>query len=664
MKTFTGLISLSLVAAVGGSLLLLPATTHAWTPADPAGSCTKRGFAPVPRIKLRWASNYSAFTATQKAIIREAVAQFNQLPDARLYIYEAASTDTCISEQWQLGGAQQPANTICVGRTTSCDGGGFCGQSSSGPVDSACVHNFCEIEFSAADAILNDPTNLFPLVTHEFTHCFGVAHSQAADGTEINPNDTMGWTIANSDSGDHTGLTRDAHNALSFLNPFGTSFYVGNFGQGADDDIITRDASQSGNVLPWYLTSQNTGNDAWTDRGEVISDFGSEETLPYLVGDFTGDGCDDLAAGLCTACDPDDGVGDTIGWYVKPSNCSTSTFGATTVWASDWGDGEDYDQYRVGDFDGDGCDDLWLLRNQSSNTCNASLTDPNDPNACVVEIFWALARKSDNGTCAGGGPATKFVGHGQTYRMAVSDRSAASTWPWVVGDFFTTDGLGCDDIAVGIPSRADARVLAWHVLKAADSNGNTLCDQLQVTNGGSPWIADLGALGQRQVFAAEAGNGAADDLIIVTTPVTNSGYYAYWTITYSNGSNGFSSTHTPIQSGWYVSGTENHWSAKVFGVGNFDTSYGTNVDLLTLRAQQASGAVTYDVAYRINGAGSWSYAFYDHGGQLPTAKAAWNQPTDNDSAATRDNAGDDVKDYWRCPDCEKWYCALCLGCCS
>ena len=63
-----------------------------------------------------------------------------------------------------------------------------------------------------------------------------------------------------------------------------------------------------------------------------------------------------------------DGMQDTVQWEVRLGNCNGGFYEATE-WISDFGNSEDYGQYRVGDFDGDGQDDLWLIANMSDPNC-------------------------------------------------------------------------------------------------------------------------------------------------------------------------------------------------------------------------------------------------------------------------------------------------------
>lgn len=631
---------------------LLASRVQAWKPLDPdgQGSCTSTHWEnPVPHIKVVWATSAydpndgdPSFTAAEKGILRAVFQQFSQLPNSRVYFYEADSTEGCVGSQYYQGGNPQPVNTICVQKTDTCVNG-YSGKAILGPDDGACHHASAEVRLCGNPAALS---TIWATASQEVSHCLGLDHN-------TNSKDWMFGLYSLGAAAAHLGMTRDTMNGLNYLYPFGTNFYFGNFDvtSGGDTDILTRDNQLAGDTIPWYLTSQASFGETWSDDGQVISDHGNETTLAYVFGDFTGDGCPDAARGLCDDCDPSDGAGDTVAWNVRPSDCE-SGFDTSASWASDFGNGEDYDQYKTGDFDGDGCDDVWLIRNESAYNCTGNVN-------CAVKFWWMLARRPDGTSCASAGATPDhFSIHGTQYTLTVEDRSAATAWPWVVGDFETTNGLGCDDIAFGIGDQTNPRIMRWRILRAVDTNANGLCDSL---SDDGQWAADWAALGQHHFFAANAGNGTADDIVRVGLPVSPGVQEANWSVGYSNGSDALENFHTPVTD-LLVSGVEAHWTGMVFGVGNFDTINGDGVDFVTVRGASVGGAVRAQIAYRIVSSGDWTLSALGANVALPTAKAAWNQPTDEDDTATKDNGGDDAKDVWWCKTCDEWFCDTC-GCC-
>lgn len=615
-------------------------SANAWEYLNPPGSCSSTRWEETPHIKLRWPSS-TGVTADEQNVIEAAIAQFNYLFNGKVYVYEAASTDNCTA------GVDPPAGTICIyGDSSPCGDSDYAGCTVlNATTGSSCTHDGCRIAIKPGQATIN----MWRVTSHELSHCFGLDHTP----------DPKDWLSAGLQAQQHAGTSRDTMNGWNYLYAFGSNFYFGDFSvsSNGDTDILTRDNQNTSNTVPWYLTTQNSLGDSWTDSGQKISDFGNETTLAYVTGDFDGDGCPDVARGLCDGCDPGDGAGDTVEWSVTTSNCG-SGFNTGTSWSSNFGDAEDYDQYKVGDFDGDGCDDVWLIRNDSARDCSFNSN-------CAITIWWMLARRPNGNSCAGSGSAPDhFVTHSTQYSIPASiitDRNGPVAWPWVVGDFYT-DSLDCYDLAVGMEDPYDPRVMAWYVFKAVDTNSNALCDNLATTNEGNAWDSSWGTLGQRYVFAAEAGNGGADDIIRLNMPVSAGLQEVRWSIGYSNGSNALTNKHTPLTD-HLITGSEAHWTGMVFGVGNFDSVNGNYVDFITLRGANSTGAVKAKIAYRTSGSGSWTLSAYGSDVALPTAKSEWKQPTDNDFDTVKDNGGDDAKDAWWCQDCDEWYCQACTGCC-
>lgn len=155
------------------------------------------------------------------------------------------------------------------------------------------------------------------------------------------PADTARWYIAMS-----TYNGTFVENA-DFRFPWGTQGdqpLVGDFNGDHRDDIGIYRPGQSGSR--WYVAVSTGGR--FTSRSEFTRVWGMGSDQP-LVGDFTGDGRDDIAVFR---------NGDTSRWYVAKS--TTSGFIEIATFRKDWG--SKGDTPLVGDFNRDGKDDIAIYR--------------------------------------------------------------------------------------------------------------------------------------------------------------------------------------------------------------------------------------------------------------------------------------------------------------
>lgn len=590
-------------------------------------------------IRLAWDTNALPFSQAEKTLIRDALQTYNQLPNAQLHFQDYG--ETCTYSPSSLLEGQ-----ICIAKFDEDVARGWAQVSTA----ETCRVRWCTIMFT--DEVFNQPVEFqWKLALHEFAHCLGAAHKSYSL-------DWMAPTILTANQGQqHIGMTRDIQNYLSWRYPFGSNYHIGG-GMGANSiDILVRsNKAHLSDVVPWYGAGYNNILSTFVDNGEVSDDgdFGNETTLAYLHGDFRGDGPPlDVAAGMCTGCDPSDNAGDVVNWWVMRGGDTYATkFASSSSWLSDFGDGEDYDQYRVGDVDGNGCDDLILIRNQSSREpysdygryCDG--TGGSSPsNNCRVRLYVARARNASNYNppCDRFDTSSRWIVH----EMEVSDRSAASAWPWVVGDFYTVgDSQGCADIAYAEPSQSDPRQYNWHVLRSFDNNYDGYCDYFVDSLTWTNW----GDSGMVQYFAADVGTqgSTGDDLLRVYFPLTSSS--AQWGVAYSNGSNAFTGHSYPYSVAFNASSA--YWIPKAFGVVDLN---GGGLDLVMLLGGAFGGsAATWAVAGLKATGSTWSLGS-SVSVALPGQTGDWSHPTDRDVDSYLDNGGDDAKDSWWYSDCDLWY---------
>ncbi|GEM_PF-2618375 len=610
----------------------------------------------IPSVEVRLAPGVSnpaegdpvTWTAHQQDVIATALGSFNHIKSLRLHVRLSATP--CTADDFAGVGR------ICLWQKKTLSGSG--GQATNELTD-ACRIRRCKINVSSWGAQYDDA--LFHVVVHEVGHCLGL--DDVDDMNDVMDASYCGPGGFGSDK-EHLGHTRDFISGLSYLYPIGPSVFLGRFDNRTSisydnplsTDMLIRNAKRTDNTIDWYLQTPTywyaPGFTSYVDVGEVSDDgdFGDADTLAYLVGNYDGVGLDDIAAGLCIGCDPGDGAADNIRWYVMTGDTAQTNavgFTASSVWKSDFGGGEDYDQYLVGKFNDDNCDDIVLVRNLSNWDC-----DPmSNNNKCHVRLYMlpSVDTNSD-GACDAFGSSTYMD-------IVVSDRSAPVAWPWVVGNFYTADGEPCEDIAFGEVSQSAPRFMQWKMLRS--TCGSFVLDA-------QPWTGDLGDNGQLLWFGAHVGWASgqtirkdADDLIRVKVRDST----VEWGVAYSNGSYAFTGWQTTVADNYL--GTYDHYAGKIFGIGKRyrDPSNSPlardQVVYMAVHDPAGGDSQLYvkDCGVSILGFDS-SFATYcqSYDDRLPSVKAVWDQPTDcYDYDTNVDNAGDDVKERWWCPTCSLWY---------
>ncbi len=196
----------------------------------------------------------------------------------------------------------------------------------------------------------------------------------------VNAN-TVAWYV---DKSNRYGFTKIAKWISDFGNS-GDQFRVGDFNSDGRDDIaVIRRISSS--VVRWYVAT-STGS-SFVNRGMWSSDFGNASDY-FFVGKFDTDGADEIA--VARPIDPT-----TMQWYVGDS--TGRSFVNRGIWSTDFGDGGDL--FRVGDFTGDGRDDIAAIK---------------EVNATTVE--WYVARSNSHAFLSLGLWASDFGNMGDIYRV-------------------------------------------------------------------------------------------------------------------------------------------------------------------------------------------------------------------------------------------------------
>ncbi|HLC38833.1 MAG TPA: MopE-related protein [Patescibacteria group bacterium] len=246
-------------------------------------------------------------------------------------------------------------------------------------------------------------------------------------------------------------------------------WFVGDFsGDGKDDLAFVKNVSIS--TQRWYV-KLSTG----TSFGAAAiweADFGNLGDS-WFVGDFTGDGKDDLALvrNVSSAAQR---------WYVLPS--TGTEFGAAAIWEADFGNLGD--KWFVGDFNADSRSDLALVKNISAGT---------------QKWYTILSSGSDFGTAAIWAPDFGNLGD-----------------KWFAGDF---NADSRSDLA--LVRNVSAGVQRWYI--SLSSGTSFLAPTI--------WAPDFGNLGDSW-FVGDFNKDNRSDLVMVRNV---SSIVKRWYIFYSNG---------------------------------------------------------------------------------------------------------------------------------
>ncbi len=266
---------------------------------------------------------------------------------------------------------------------------------------------------------------------------------------------------------------QDFQQAEVWINDFGNKddqWYIGDFnGDGKDDIALSRMISDT--TIRWYVS---TSNGSKFNPAQVwVSDFGDKGDLTY-VGDFNGDGKTDIT--LTRKVNST-----TQRWYTRLSD--GTAFVSLSVWSEDFGD--DGDTWYIGDFNGDGKDDITLRRNVSSTTQS-----------------WYVSTSSGNSFTEGTLWTSDFGNNGDQ---------------WYIGDF---NGDGKEELAL---SRLDSgTTVKWYVSISDGNNFRT----------GKEWCPDFGDQGDKWFVGDLNGDGKTD--ITLTRKIND--HIHRWYARLSNGS--------------------------------------------------------------------------------------------------------------------------------
>ncbi len=278
------------------------------------------------------------------------------------------------------------------------------------------------------------------------------------------------------------------------------TYRIGDFdGDGNRDDILQGKEHSSGKAN-WYVKkstgSQFSGSSLWR------SEFGNFDNDRFLVGDFTGDGKDDLLNGRKLSSD-------TYRWYVLRS--TGSSFILDGRWITSWGNLTD--KYRIGDFDGDGNRDDILQGKKK-----------------VDNVNWYV--KKSNGSTFG--RSTKWKSKWGNY----------SNNRYLIGDF---NHDGKDDLLNG--RRYDSSY-NWYVIRSTGSSFTFLGN----------WASSWGSLSDKFYLADFDHDNYIDDMLQGKSNSNEMNLY----VKYSSGNQ------------FIFSGRHNMWvkdwgnSSNMFLTGNFD----------------------------------------------------------------------------------------------
>lgn len=341
-------------------------------------------------------------------------------------------------------------------------------------------------------------SNQILLATHEIGHNFGATHGDGNSRWGF-PEDVLlagNFVTSNGFNYDDILCGHSVGGNIDF-------FACGNYPRDYFDPILNGRVTVGNlrRIRPPYFKSLNDAG-APDDR--------------YLAGDFNGDSVMDVAIGRPT--------GSGVEWHValhQPTTVSSYKLSPPTLWHA--GLGQPDSQYFVGDFDGDGYDDLgytgpgtlqtltWTVARSTGS--QFSLAAPGGQWSSQIGILGNSFLVAD---FTGDGKADVTIGHIQpseplTWRTAVSNGKGFESDPrfplWLTGgeagDLFFTGDFNADSRAdLAVAHAINPGQIEWQI---ALSDKEKFADLIV-------WANDIGNEGDRFLIMDISGDGR-DDLV-------------------------------------------------------------------------------------------------------------------------------------------------------
>ena len=344
-------------------------------------------------------------------------------------------------------------------------------------------------------------------------------------------NGSGGWTITNADVGSFAdwAATSDVKSLTGDFN-----------GDGRDDIALIRQVSGWHTVPVAFANGSGGWNIANADVGSFAEWAATSDVRP-LTGDFNGDGRDDIAL-----------IRQVSGWHTVPVAFANGSGGWTITNAdvgsfAGWAATSDV-KPLTGDFNGDGRDDIVLIR-QSSGWH-------------TVPVAFA------NGS--GGWTITNGNGGSFAAWTATSDVRP------LTGDF---NGDGRDDIAL------IRQLSGWHTVPVAFANGS---GGWTITNADVGSFAEWAATSDVRPLTGDFNGDGRDDIALIRQV---SGWYTV-PVAFANGSGGWNITNGSVGdfAGWAATSNVKPLTGDFNGDGRDDIAL----------IRQSSGWHTVPVAFATN----------------------------------------------------------------